>query len=292
MGNEQSLKGEDEVYNEIFDNENEVIFVKNYVLCNLSNPPKLIQDVEKTMHIGKSKIKTTYVVGYDEGLIASRNIEKGEAVIPVNHEWHQRMNDAMMDLTDIIEAKTSVEMENALIKTRSKYYDLEQGEKLVNVVMGVCQSHPTNIMYVTTRFIAKGEELKRAYGFSTWLKEVAELNILTIKTLPGYLNYVKSQSSMIGRNPFGYYIKIVMENFQNIVETCYGESAWKFGELMLSDDFDGWIDLYEEEDQTVQFKYLCHPMTKMFPENFPPKFEIAMGENKCIMRPMAEQFGE
>ena len=37
---------------------------------------------------------------------------------------------------------------------------------------------------------------------------------------------------MIGKDPFGYYVKIVMENFKNIIETCYGECTWKPDELM------------------------------------------------------------
>lgn len=218
--------------------------------------------------------KTMYFAHHNCGLFAGRNFKAGEIIICKEHPYTSGSNDAMMNLGPFIEASSAFAMEQAFIDARKKYYNYQDGDQRVNAVL-IFSPETHREALKARRFIAKGEEILRVYGFSTWIKEIAELNLLTLRTLPGFFNYVVNVASKWRNDPFINYIDDVVRHIPAIVEKCYGNNApvKKPGELLAaSDEFDLlWKQkVFANIDDHVQFCFF----------KYSPSMDLVIGHEK------------
>jgi hypothetical protein len=163
-----------------------------------------------------------------KGLFAATNIPSDTVVC----QFDPFANDCMIDISDVINATTSQQAFDALAECRKKYYDYDEVAKNVNVCVMTIDGIP---WLVSTRFIAKGEEIKRIYGFSTWLKELPEINVLTCATARGVLDYI---ADVQAQKPHDHYIaycaKIASKRDEIIafLDACDDQTSkisWRFG---------------------------------------------------------------
>lgn len=124
--------------------------------------------------------KTMYVPTHRYGLFATRDIKANEIIISNDNPLATGANDAMMDLRPFLNASSASEMEKAFHDAREKYYDSQTGEQRVNAIL-IYSPEIHKMALKARRFIAKGEEILRVYGFSTWIKDIAELNLLSLR---------------------------------------------------------------------------------------------------------------
>lgn len=240
-------------------------------------------------------VNTTFIDGYEYGLFATRAFAKDEIVLVNSHKFSHGPNDAMFDLRPIIAACTAVEMEQALRDARSSYYDMEAAERRVNLVLCVDYEKNECLGLKANRYIAAGEELRRVYGFSTWLKDLAELNLLTRHTLPGWLNFLVYMAEHHPHDPFGHYIASVLMIHQEILKQCYGtdyptkdaDDNTETFPLPSSAEFDAYwgdrthISESSLDNEKVQI-YIVPPPIPIFP----PKLEVLFGaaQSKYLAR--------
>jgi hypothetical protein len=161
------------------------------------------------------------LAGYEKGIFAKRDLLSGEVILCESHINAKGFNDPMFDMRPFVEAKSATEMENAFIKARAEYYNKSKGEEIANALLNICPA--TGVVCIRARRnIAKDEQIQRAYGFSTWIKEIAELNILTRETLPGFLNFVVNIASKWEEDPFAEYFRHINSFLSAILIECYG----------------------------------------------------------------------
>ena len=113
------------------------------------------------------------------------------------------------------------------------------------------------------------------YGFSTWLKDIAELNVLTLRTLPGFLNYILYTKVNFPNDPFKDYFEHVRRSITFILKECYDENypkAKEGHEMATSAEFDEYWEENPPKDIKVQFR-VDPPQTLFLPD-----LDIALGQ--------------
>lgn len=178
------------------------------LICSVEPAPALLLKDSDLLEVRRSKVDSI-PSNFSNGLFAKQNLPPHTTVCFMNTPISFMANDAMFDMKSITNAKTGEEMFEALVKCRNGYYNLEEATQRVNVITCALRNDNKSC-YMTTRFIAKGEEILRLYGFSTWLKELAELNILTTETVEGLLRYIEQVAVHYHRDPFHSYFNDVV----------------------------------------------------------------------------------
>lgn len=212
--------------------------------------------------------ESEYLTGRNLGLFAKRSFEVGEVVVAGSCRLSLAANDAMFDIRPILRAQTAVEMENALREARAKYYDLEKGNRRINVVMSVTNDGEA---YIARRAIAQGEEILRVYGFSTWIKELLEQGILKRRTLPGLLNYVAELHLDLATDPFAPYLNELIKRSPDILARCFEQmpAVLDGREIAESAAFDA---LDAEDNSVVQVLLTGPPVPLPIPYDLQVRF--------------------
>lgn len=118
---------------------------------------------------GPSKLSTTFFGPCSQGVIASKVIKAGTAICREDDTFILgKLNDPCVDLTAVLNVKSE---EDIYAELRRLYVEYELNDK-VNCIPVTC---PTGNFYVTTRKVAAGEELLRAYGREAWVYEMCSL---------------------------------------------------------------------------------------------------------------------
>ena len=158
----------------------------------------------------QSTLPTTFLPGRNQGLFTTSPISKDTIILQQFGEQEAPFNDAMIDLTNLINAKTSCDMYRAWKEIHANYYDLPRIQERVNVRMVL--DNRGNMYYQTMKDIPANTELLRIYGFTAWLFTVLEL--LTKRNLAGYAQLVFDlEKSEIGDPMFGR-IQIMAETLR------------------------------------------------------------------------------
>jgi hypothetical protein len=128
-----------------------------------------------------------------QGLFATRNIENNTIIC----DFNPYSNDCMIDLSKVLFATTTEQSYEALVACREAYYNYAEVVKRVNACPMITSDN--RYVLVSSRFIAKGEEIYRVYGFSTWLKELPETNVLNCITARAVLDYIVKVCNFVPR---------------------------------------------------------------------------------------------
>lgn len=114
-------------------------------------------------------------------------------------------------------------LENAFYNASEEaYYDFEKAENVVNVVLSTDPLLRTS-HYKAIKTINVGDELVRCYGFESWIREIAEIGILSTHNIIGFLNFVCDHKEMLSYNhPYFEYITSLMNNYAHILEQTFG----------------------------------------------------------------------
>jgi hypothetical protein len=178
-------------------------------ICSRSDTRSFsVDSVEDNVKVGVSKIENI-VPSFPNGLFAKRNIPSGTKIVFSSHPLATTFNDCMFDYSLVREATNGDELFAGIVKIRQLYYDKEKAARRVNVIARANVERET--WYETCRFVAKGEELVRMYGFSTWLKELAELNVLTVRNIDGLLRYIEQVAVQKQWDPFHAYFDVIVK---------------------------------------------------------------------------------
>lgn len=111
-------------------------------------------------YIGPSKIPNA-----GEGLFAGEFIPKDTFFVKISDDT-RKMNDPLIDLTDIMKAETAEDFYRSLKESHEKYYDLEKAKEKINVIL--CE-HDGEKYMKTIKDVDKDDELYRGYDFDTWV---------------------------------------------------------------------------------------------------------------------------
>jgi hypothetical protein len=136
--------------------------------------------------IKNSTLRTQFKKGREKGVFAKNKIKKGAIVMASQLQYTTMINDAMVDFNDVLNAKTSLELFEALMKLYSEYYNLERAQQLVNVARA---NYKKQLVHVAIRDIEEGEELLMVYGIDFWVKNYDEF--VTPRNFPGYNSFLK-----------------------------------------------------------------------------------------------------
>ncbi len=123
----------------------------------------------------------------------------------------------MVDLTNLIKARTSREMYQAWKEMQTNYYDLPRIQERVNVRM-VLDSR-RRMFYQTMKDIPANTELLRIYGFTSWILIVLEL--LTKRNLAGYAQLVLDLEKTERGDPIFPRIQIMAETLRRFYVGSY-----------------------------------------------------------------------
>ncbi len=115
------------------------------------------------------------------GLFTLKPLARGSPLFPLRDEKATKMNDADMNLGNLLGVVDPLIFEKALDETKKNYE-----KKVTNnnvIVRG-------GLNLVALRKIEEGEELLRKYGWSVWIREIAESkNILNQTNFAGFWSF-------------------------------------------------------------------------------------------------------
>ena len=157
-----------------------------------------------------SMLSTTFLPECNLGLFTISPIPKDTIILPQFGEQEAPFNDAMVDLTNLIKARTSREMYQAWKEMQTNYYDLPRIQERVNVRMVV--DSRGRMFYQTMKDIPGNTELLRIYGFTSWILIVLEL--LTKRNLAGYAQLVLDLERTERGDPIFPRIQIMAETLR------------------------------------------------------------------------------
>jgi hypothetical protein len=178
-------------------------------LCRYSDEP-LTVDPDVSLYIRPSELPVRFIPGRHMGLFARKHIVKG-TIICYNPDQESKMNDAMIDLGEILSSDTSDRIYEAWMDAKNSYYDIEKAKQDVNVRM--ITDRNGNIFYETIQDIPINKELLRIYGFTTWVLEIVE--ILTNKTIVGFAQFVDHLSMTSVGDPCESSVKLLRKALDN-----------------------------------------------------------------------------
>lgn len=152
-----------------------------------------------TLEIKKTQIPfSTFLEKRDQALFAKIEFKTDDYVTPFGHKINQMMNDGLFDLSPFVDTNNE-HLEKAFVDAENSYYDSEKASKVVNVVLSTDPVLRTS-HYKAIKHINVGDELIRCYGFNTWIREIAEIGILSTHNIVGFLNYVSELYQTMPRN--------------------------------------------------------------------------------------------
>lgn len=115
------------------------------------------------------------------GLFTLKPLARGFPLFPLRDEKATKMNDADMNFGNLLGVVDPLIFEKALDETKKTY---EKKATSNNVIVRGGQN------LVALRKIEEGEELLRKYGWSVWIREIAESkNILNQTNFAGFWSF-------------------------------------------------------------------------------------------------------
>lgn len=138
---------------------------------------------------------TTYQEGKGNGVFTTTPIKKFTVISKIDVTKDCSMNDGLVDLTLVLNAKTHEEMYTALVGMRKLYFDPVRAEKLINVR---ATSNRYGDYYEAIKDISAGSELFRAYGFSTWVFDIP----VNKENIGGFCKFLGEYYLEIKNDPF------------------------------------------------------------------------------------------
>lgn len=178
-------------------------------LCRRSDQ-SLTVDPDVSLYIKHSELPVRFITGRNMGLFTKKHIVKG-TIICYKPDEENKMNDAMIDLGEILSSDTSEGIYHAWTSAKNKYYDIEKAKLNVNVRM--VMDRDGHMFYETIQDIPVNNELLRIYGFTTWILEILE--ILTNKTIVGFAHFIDGLSRTSAGDPYESQIKSLRETLNN-----------------------------------------------------------------------------
>lgn len=174
----------------------------------------------------------------NQGLFTKDKIRTGDIIIHANHELAEKMNDPMVDLKPILEAKTHQQMYDVLFSIIHDYYDSEKIESRVNV------RHTGYVgrgdYYTAIRSIAVDDELYRLRGLSVIFAQLFHIltddtvvgcakliNMITIKSDDPYYDKM-NRFRIYLINITGYKPDMELDEYQGKIFNYSAESATKY----------------------------------------------------------------
>lgn len=158
-------------------------------------------DPDISLDVRPSELPSKFIDGRNMGLFTLALIPEG-TIISSKFVEESKMNDAMVDLTDILQANTSEQIYHAWMSMKNTYYDIKKTKRDVNVRM--IMDGNRNIFYEAIQDIPANKELVRIYGFTTWVLEI--LDILTNKTIVGFAQFIDELSKVSSHDPYEFRI--------------------------------------------------------------------------------------
>jgi hypothetical protein len=154
----------------------------------------------------------------NRGLFARDCIRAGTLIMPVELDSECHINDAMVDLTQVLAASDSTAMYQAVCQLHTAYYDPVVAAARVNTVM---VTDPQGItMYQARTNIPKGAELLRMYGFVTWIFEL--LPRMNARTITGFAVFVHQYyRSMVVTEVYYGRVRTLVDVLENYY-ACHG----------------------------------------------------------------------
>lgn len=165
--------------------------------------------------IKDTKLTSPFLPKYNKGLFAVNRIPDGRIIMRVNYINKCFMNDPLVDLTKILAAKTDREMYDALTDLELCYYRENRIKSLINVIM--VRDSMDRLYYKAIKDIEQGEELFRAYGFSSWMFEIVKMNILNNNTMKGFIEFI-NKDKRFNKDPLVDKIYILRKQLTKIVD--------------------------------------------------------------------------
>ena len=222
----------------------EATFIRTW--AQIISEARVNKSMKEALQIRESTF-TKFPKNCNKGVFATKNIPKDTKLADYFEENAVMINDALMNLGPILEARTSQEMYDALTTTRETYYDAEKAAKYLNV--GLSPMWGDN---VALRDIAQDEELFRVYGFPSWLVEIATRGILTLATLPGFVFWVIDTGMWSCGPTVPTYARFYMNLQTNSLQKLY--ALYGLSEFDSAKSFDAWAPLCDL-DMTTHIKY-------------------------------------
>lgn len=148
-------------------------------------------DIELTLC--DSTLKSTFVrrsnneteVYQGRGVFTTDIIRAEDIIYYVDNGVAGNINDGMIDLTELVEAKNSKNSYIALCNLYNKYYDWDRASNVINVRKAMDNK---GTYYQAIKDIHPGEELLMMYGFLYWIFNVSFL--VTDKTAAGFAKFI------------------------------------------------------------------------------------------------------
>lgn len=172
------------------------------------------ENISKQLEVRKSQLNSKFIEGKDEGLFTKTYIPKGTIVLNANDPLCLKMNDVMINLEGVIDAKTSKDLYNALIDLESNYYNVQKASLNVNMRM---LGAPTGVYYETIQDIPPNTELTRMYGYTTWTLEL--FDILTTHNIYGFVKYIHELKNRTHNDLYATKILLLDSCFDNYDKT-------------------------------------------------------------------------
>lgn len=205
----------------------QILLIKEY-LCR-ATPDDGVIAAGLELEERPSSLPSRFLNGKHMGLFTKKQIPSGTIISAVVRDA-SKLNDAVINLEDIIGARTSVEMYQAWIKLKDSYYDLEKIKRLVNVRMVMDASG--RMFYETIRDVSPDEELLRIYGFTTWFFEI--LDVYTNKTIMGFIRFVDEFLKDLEGDPFKERV-IYLHKALNQYKSLYKYEGKSINDLSLEE---------------------------------------------------------
>lgn len=145
----------------------------------------------------------------NKGLFTKNALTENTPIMIMNITKPCMMNDAMVDLTEILSAKNNVQMYDAWKHLHANYHNIEKAKDKINVRM--VKYNNDKFVYVTMKDVAAGEELLRSYGFTTWCFEL--FDIFSDHNIIGFAKFINELNGTIVGDPFQQQIETLNDIF-------------------------------------------------------------------------------
>lgn len=165
------------------------------------------------LYLAPSQLNSTFTPNRDIGTFTKNPIKAGSIVYKQPDFGESKLNDSMINLTPLFEAKTNNEIYLAWKNLASSYYDVEKMKERINIRL-VYDSN-RKVYYRAIKDIPANTELTRMYGFTTWILELPEL--MTEKKLAGFAQFVFDLEKSETNDPYHSRIRRLAYIFRDML---------------------------------------------------------------------------
>lgn len=166
-------------------------------MCGTSHT-RLTVDPAVEIEVKPSTLNSEFVKGKNRGWFAKKFIPKDTIIAEVDMNEECMMNDGLVNLEPLLQAKTSQEFYTAWKALHAGYYDAERAKQVINVRM--ISDVTSRMYYQTIQDVPVGGELLRVYGFTSWFFEL--FDVLTNHNVAGLAKFVTEYRPYAMGDPF------------------------------------------------------------------------------------------